>query len=248
MPVVPRSRRRSHASCLRRRGAGRSLDRRALIAGVPCLLLLLGLATPAPAQETDADPVAIAERASKVYRELTSFGADFKQVIDDSMLGSYASRGRLIQSGTAKLAMRFSDPAGDAIVMDGQKVWIFTPSTTPGQVIRMPIPTGPRFGFNVLAWLLDEPNLRYHITYLRADQSGGHPADVIQLEPLDADLPFDRAVLWLDQSDALPRRLEIRERRGAYRTLVFSRVTLNSKVTDETFRFRVPSGVKVIDQ
>jgi outer membrane lipoprotein-sorting protein len=65
---------------------------------------------------------------------------------------------------------------------------------------------------------------------------------------LDADLPFDRAVLWLDQADALPRRLEIRERRGTYRTLIFTQVQPNPNLKPDTFRFDLPSGVRIVDQ
>ena len=211
-------------------------------------LLALGTARPAGAQSPNPDPVAIANRAARAYQQLNAFGADFKQLIEDSMIGNFESRGRLVQAGTAKLAMRFSDPDGDAIVMDGQRLWVYTPSTTPGQVIRMGIPSGPKFGFSVLAWLLDRPAERYHITYLRPDKAGGRVVDVIQLEPLDADLPFDRAVLWLDQADALPRRLEIRERRGTYRTLIFTQVQPNPNLKPDTFRFDLPSGVRIVDQ
>jgi outer membrane lipoprotein carrier protein len=192
--------------------------------------------------------VAIANRAARTYQQLVAFGADFQQLIEDSMIGNYESRGRLIQAGTARLSMRFSDPKGDAIVMDGRKLWVYTPSTTPGQVIRMGIPSGPKFGFSVLAWLLDRPAERYHISYLRPDQADGQAVDVIQLDPLEADLPFDRAVLWLDTAKALPRRLEIRERRGTYRTLIFSHIQANPDLKPDTFRFDVPSGVRIVDQ
>ena len=38
--------------------------------------------------------------------------------------------------------------------------------------------------------------------------------DVVELVPAVPDLPFERAVLWLDRQDALPRRLEITEHGG----------------------------------
>jgi outer membrane lipoprotein-sorting protein len=62
------------------------------------------------------------------------------------------------------------------------------------------------------------------------------------------DLPFERALVWLDRGDALPRRLEILERSGATRTLTLSKVRTNDRVTDRTFRFEVPRGARVVDQ
>ena len=105
---------------------------------------------------------AVVGRASRVYRSLASLSADFVQVIDNPMIDSAESRGTLVQAGTAKLAMRFTDPPGEAIVIDGEHVWIYTPSTVPGQVIRTAVPSGgPVYGYNLLAWLLDRPAERY---------------------------------------------------------------------------------------
>jgi len=55
-------------------------------------------------------------------------------------------------------------------------------------------------------------------------------------------------VLWLDREDALPRRLEITEQSGALRTLSLSKLQLNRSVPDETFEFKLPRGVRVVDQ
>ena len=37
-----------------------------------------------------------------------------------------------------RLAIRFTDPAGDAIIADGKAVWVYLPSSAPGQVIKRP--------------------------------------------------------------------------------------------------------------
>jgi outer membrane lipoprotein-sorting protein len=107
---------------------------------------------------------------------------------------------------------------------------------------------GPVYGYNIIAWLLDKPAERYEPKYLRTDTVGGRPVDVVELVPAVPDLPFERAILWLDRGDALPRRLEITEHGGALRTLTLSKVQVNQRVPDSTFRFRVPSGVRVVDQ
>jgi outer membrane lipoprotein carrier protein len=213
------------------------------------LALLLSVAlTVAPAARAQ-DAAAIVGRSSRVYRSLSSLKADFVQVINNPMIDSAESRGTLVQAGQDKLAMRFTDPPGEAIVIDGKWAWIYTPSTTPGQVIRTAVPSGgPVYGYNMLAWLLDRPAERYTASYLRADKLNGRAVDVVQLVPSVPDLPFERAVLWLDREDALPRRLEIRERSGADRTLTLSKVRVNQSLPPSTFTFEVPSGVRVVDQ
>jgi outer membrane lipoprotein carrier protein len=213
------------------------------------ILLLLGLLAVVPAAARAQDANALVGRSSRVYRSLSSLTADFVQIIDNPMIDSAESRGRLVQAGPDKLAMRFTDPSGEAVIIDGRSVWVYTPSTTPGQVIRMSVPSGgPVYGYNMLAWLLDRPAERYTASYLQADVVGGRSMDVVELVPAVPDLPFERAVLWLDRADGIPRRLEITEHSGATRTLTLSKVRVNQSVADSTFRFEVPSGVRVVDQ
>ena len=212
-----------------------------------CVVLAALAAAPPGMAAQDAG--AIVGRASQVYRSLTSLGADFVQVINNPMIDSATTKGSLVQAGQDKVAMRFTDPPGEAIVIDGQYVWVYTPSTTPGQVIRMRVPSGgPIYGYNILAWLLDRPAERYKATYVRSDRVDARPVDVVQLEPAVPDLPFDRAILWLDKEDGLPRRLDITEHSGATRTLILSKVRTNRSVQKDTFTFTVPSGVRVVDQ
>ena len=202
----------------------------------------------APPAHAQVSSDTIIERAARAYQQLSSFQADFRQVISDSMIGTFESKGRLLQAGTASFAMRFTDPNGEAIVMDGEYIWIYTPSTTPGQVVRTPIPKDATYGPNVLAWLLTKPVDRYRTRYLREDAVGGRSADVVELTPLDPTLPFRAAILWIDRSDNLPRRLEIQEKTGTNRTLVLSGVIINRRPPPNSFTFNVPSGVRVIEQ
>ena len=211
------------------------------------LLVVRAVLAPAPMRAQDAGE--IIGRSARVYRSLASLQADFVQVIDNPMIDSAESRGTLVQAGNAKLAMRFSDPAGEAIVIDGKHVWVYTPSTVPGQVLRLKAPSGgPAYGYNLLAWFLDRPAERYKASYVRSERLNGRTTDVIRLVPAVPDLPFTQAVIWLDREDALPRRLEIQEQSGATRTLQLAKLKTNERVSDRTFTFKIPSGARVVDQ
>ena len=216
-----------------------------LVAALPSI----GPSSHLPIARAQQDARGLVSRASAAYRGLQSLRADFDQLIQNPMIGDQASKGVLIQSGPAKLAMRFSDPDGEAIVIDGQYVWVYTPSTTPGQVLRMPLPSGgPVYGYNLIAWLLDKPHERYQSAFVRADQVDQRAVNVVEMVPTVPDMPFSRAVVWLDRSDGLPRRIEIEETSGQQRTLTLRNLRANVSIRDDTFRFRVPSGVKVIEQ
>ena len=216
---------------------------------VRALLLLSVLPSFRPSVSPAQDPLATVRRAGSVYRGLSSLQADFVQVVEDAALGdTLKSTGRLYQQGASSFAMRFTDPPEDAIVIDGRHVWVYTPSTTPGQVIRMPMETDPVYGVNLLARILDRPAERYQVTWLRADTVSGRAADVVALVPRGANVNFSRAVLWLDRDDALPRRIELEESPGVRRILTLSRLRPDTAVPPEVFEFRAPKGVRVVDQ
>ena len=215
-------------------------------AAAVCCLLLSPSLKPLSAQQ---DAQAIVSRASLAYRSLTALRADFDQLIENQMIGNAASKGVLEQAGEAHLSMRFSDPPGEAIVIDGRWVWVYTPSTTPGQVLRIPVPSaGPVYGYNLLAWLLDRPSERYNTAYVRADRLDNRAMDVVEMVPTVPDMPFSRATVWLDRVDGLPRRMEIEELSGQRRTLTLHNVKVNQPVSAKTFTFDVPAGVRVVDQ
>lgn len=211
--------------------------------------LLCSSAAQPQAAFAQQDARALVSRASAAYRGLQSLRADFDQLIQNPMIGDQPSQGTLIQSGQARLAMRFSEPEGEAIVIDGEYIWVYTPSTTPGQVLRMPLPSGgPVYGYNLIAWLLDKPHERYQSTFVRNDRVEGRNVAVVEMIPTVPDMPFTRAVVWLDRTDGLPRRIEIEEANGQQRTLTLRNLRVNVPIRDDTFRFQVPSGVKVIQQ
>ena len=213
------------------------------------LLLLCALAPFRLSALSAQDPVALIRKASSVYRGLTSLQADFVQVIEDASLGdTLTTTGKLYQSGQNAFAMRFSDPPEEAIVIDGRYTWIYTPSTTPGQVIRMAVESDPVYGVNLLARLLDRPADRYAATWLRKDEVNGRGVEVVAIVPRSATANFSRAVLWLDPEDALPRRIELDEAPGVRRILTLSKLRPNATIARELFEFKIPRGVRVVVQ
>ena len=231
---------------MRRKGA-KAQGRTVLL--LCCAIAPLRLSAPQPPAPSIQDPVSLIRRASSVYRGLASLQAEFVQVIEDGPLGdTLTTTGRLYQSGQNAFAMRFSDPPEEAIVIDGRHTWIYTPSTSPGQVIRMSVESDPVYGVNLLARLLDRPADRYATTWLRTDQVNGRKVEVVAIVPRSANANFSRAVLWLDAQDALPRRIELDEAPGVRRILTLSRLRPNATIPRELFEFKVPRGVRVVDQ
>src|SRR5436190_2200496 len=167
------------------------------------------------------DPWPILDRASTTYQTITSLSADFVQIVANPMIGTPdTTRGRLYQMRPSRFAMRFTAPKGDRIVADGRYLWLYTPSTAPGQVIRSRIPAVGTTGPNLIGQFVERPRERYSARYLRADSLGGTMVDVVALSPKEKDQPYSGAVIWVDRNDGLVQRIDITEASGQQRTVI----------------------------
>jgi outer membrane lipoprotein carrier protein len=205
----------------------------------------VALLVAAPLTAQDA-PAALA-RAEAAYRALTSLRAQFEQTIVNPMLGApETSRGTLYLVPPSRFAMRFTQPAGDRVVADGEWLWAYTPSTVPGQVIRQPVPQAGAATPNLFAQFVDRPLERYDATSAGEDTVAGDPVDLVTLVPKVEGLPFRRVTIAVSRESGLLRRLMIVEDSGQRRTLVLTAVAPNAPVLPAEVRFDVPRGVKVV--
>jgi len=202
-----------------------------------------------PDRPTSQDPWPVLDHASATYQTVQTLAADFVQVIDNPMVGPPdTTRGRLFQQRPSRFAMRFSVPPSDRIVADGKYLWLYTPSTTPGQVIRSRIPDAGNTGPNLIGQFVERPRERYTARYVRADSTAAGWIDVVALTPHDSTLPYSGATIWVGRGDGLVHRLEIDESGGQVRHVWLSRLQLNVQVPAAEFRFTPPRGVEVVNQ
>ncbi len=227
---------------MRRRKDGRTEGRNV---GLLLLLSVLPPIRPSVSQ----DPWPILDRASKTYDTVRTLQADFIQIIDNPMLGDPdTTRGKLYQRRPSYFAMRFTEPKHDRVVADGRRLWLYTPSTTPGQVIRTAIPGTGTTGPNLIGQFVERPRERYDARHVRADSLADGTADVIALTPRATDLPYAAATVWIAKRDGLVRRIEIEETSGQRRTIVLRNLTVNKPIGAREFRFSPPAGSQVVDQ
>ena len=208
-----------------------------------------------PIRPSAQDPTPILDHASASFDTVRTLSADFTQIVDNPMLGDPdTTRGRLFQRRPNYFAMRFSEPKNDRIVAAGRRLWLYTPSTTPGQVIRSTIPGTGTTGPNLIGQFVEHPRERYTARYVRADSVDGVPVDVIALTPRRGtgagatDLPYTDATVWIAKQDGLIRRIDIVENSGQRRTITLQHLTVNGAIPAREFRFSPTSGVRVVDQ
>ncbi|OLC07606.1 MAG: outer membrane lipoprotein carrier protein LolA [Gemmatimonadetes bacterium 13_1_40CM_66_11] len=205
----------------------------------PLLLLLLAV----------QDPWLALDRASASYDSVRTLQADFVQVVENAMLGDPdTTRGKLFQRRPSYFAMRFTDPKNDRIVADGRHLWLYTPSTTPGQVIRTAIPGTGTTGPNLIGQFVEHPRERYTARYVRSDSTADGAVDVLTLTPRAQDVPYSEATVWIAKRDGLVPRIEILESSGQRRTIMLRNLVVNRAINAREFRFSPTSALRVVDQ
>jgi len=198
------------------------------------------------AMQEAADPLAILERASAEYSGLTGFCADFRQTLTSPLLNQVTrSRGRMCQQQPDRFSMRFTDPEGDLVVADGEWLWVYFPSGDAGQVIRSPLTSGERGGFDFHREFLSDPGTRYAPAYLRSEELDGAPTHVIRLVPRQPSA-YREARVWIDEGTWFIRRTEIEEENGNLREVRLAGFEPNPQLGSEVFHFTPPRGVQVI--
>lgn len=212
---------------------------------LPIVITALSLAGPAPkAQPVDS----VIIRAVAAWKNVKTLRATFEQTVMNPITGSAMhSRGSLQQRKPNRLSITFTDPAGDRIVADGSHVWVFLPSTTPGQVIRMTNAQAGASNTDLIGQFLDTPRSRYDITDAGTEQLNGRATRALVLTAKQGQsLPFIRAKVWVDARDSLIRQFESTDRSGVSRKVRLLTLAPNAAVDASAFRFSVPKGVRVV--
>ena len=215
--------------------------------GVEIALCAVLLTAPSPDRLTAQDPGPVLDRASAAYQTVSTLSAEFTQVVINPLVGTPdTTRGTLYQMRPSHFAMRFSHPKGDRVVADGRHLWIYTPSTTPGQVIRTTIPETGTTGPNLIGQFVEHPRERYRAKYIRMDSLATGLADVIELVPRDDDAPYRQALVWVNRVSGLLTRLEIVEASGQRREIALAKLRVNGGLPAREFIFSPPAGVRVV--
>ncbi len=205
------------------------------------LLLVAALVQSSPADRA-------IDAAVRAYGEIQTAKASFEQTIRNPLIGSTLhSKGEFFQSRPNRFAFRFSDPAGDVILCDGHNLWIYLPSSAPGQVRRTPCGGEGAGSLDLIGEFFSNPRERYSIGDGGTATIGTRQSQVVVLTPRAPEAAFVRAKVWIDPTDGALLQFEAEEPSGLIRLVRITQFERNATVAGSTFTFRVPKGVKVVD-
>jgi outer membrane lipoprotein-sorting protein len=208
---------------------------------------------PAPPQERPTtQPAAQASRilqeAADTYAGIRTMRAEFTMRTENPLIRTtVTSRGTLYQQRPDRIALRFTDPAGDVIVGDGQSIWVYYPSVDARQVIRSPAGVAGAGGVDLQAQFLGDPVRRFEHTLYGTETVRGRETHRMTLVPREP-MGYAQLRLWIDARDRLVRRFEITETNGAVRLVELENVQTNVSVPADAFRFEPPADARIIDR
>lgn len=212
---------------------------------LPWLLAALLVLLPFVARAQNAD--AIIDRAVAAYGRLSSMRAEFRQTLTNPLTGStQTTSGVILRKKPNLLSINFS--SGDRVAADGSTLWVYLPSSVPGQVVRMPYTGGNASAVDPADQFLNSPRTRFNVGSAGTAIIGGRSTHIVTLVPKRSNAGFTNAKVWIDDSDSSIRQFDVETANGLRRRVVITSFTANPVLSKSTFRFVVPKGAKVVDQ
>jgi outer membrane lipoprotein carrier protein len=210
-----------------------------------CIAVLTFAALPVASHAQSAD--AIIDRAVAAYGRLTSMRADFRQTLTNPLTGNtQTTSGVLLRKKPNLLSINFE--SGDRVTADGSTLWVYLPSSTPGQVMKMPYTGDNAGGMDPADEFLNSPRTRFNVSSAGSATVGGRPAHAVTLVPKRSNAHFSSAKVWIDDADSSIRQFDVETANGLKRHVVITKFTPNPTLARSSFVFAVPKGVKVVDQ
>jgi outer membrane lipoprotein carrier protein len=193
-------------------------------------------------------PSAMLERTAGLYTGSRGLRAEFTQRVRNPITSSETpSAGSYLQRGPGVFSVNFTQPAGDRIVSDGRTLWVYVPSATPGQVLKMPVGAGAPGGVDLVGQFFTAPARKFTVTDGGTSTVSGTSLRKLVLVP-KSDMGFTRAALTVVPTSGVLKQLEVTEASGLVRTFVFTTITRGVTLPANAFSFAVPKGITVVDQ
>jgi outer membrane lipoprotein carrier protein len=173
--------------------------------------------------------------------------AEFRQTLTNPLTGStQTTNGVILRKKPNLLSINFE--SGDRVAADGTTLWVYLPSSVPGQVVKMPYTGANASSVDPADQFLNSPRTRFNVTASGTASVGGRATHAITLVPKRANPNFTSAKIWIDDNDSSIRQFDVETANGLQRHVVITSFTPNPVLSRASFRFVVPPGAKIVDQ
>jgi outer membrane lipoprotein-sorting protein len=206
------------------------------------LLSLIPLVTPSQARREGKDLAPLLEQIKKAQDAIVDFSADIRQVkVSTLSQAPVVSRGRMRFKRPDRLWMEIEPPYPTITVLNKGVLLIYFPDEKIAQ--RYQVAGNP----DLAKWLLFFQNpidtLGKRI-WLQEKKAG---EVVLGIDPAEDLAIFQKIRISIDTANWLPKSVEMVEKGGDRTTINYDNVKVNSGISDDSFEFRLPAGVEIIE-
>jgi outer membrane lipoprotein carrier protein len=210
------------------------------------IALLVALAASASTASQIPDAAAIAARVQAHYAAIKDFEGDFVQTYEGGVL-----RTKTTESGSMSVKQPglfrfvYTKPERKEFVSDGTTIYTYLVADK--QVIVSPAP-GPGESTTPALFLAGRADIARDFTPSTMPLPSA-PAGLlaVKLEPRKPDPDYQWFALGVDPATFQIRHLVALDRQGGRSAFTFSNLKENRGLDDNTFRFRIPRGVDVVN-
>jgi len=179
------------------------------------------------------------------YARLSDLRADFVQNAFNKSLGqTIKAEGTVYLKKGGKMRWEYRTPSPQQIVSDGKSLWIYTPELSQVNVAEAPRAlAGPAGSFLAgLGRLREEFTIRF-LNPLKVDEDG---RPVLDLRPKAPTPVLTRLIVSVDPREYLVRKAVLYDQFGNTVTMSFTKVVVNTSLSDALFAFTPPQGAAVV--
>lgn len=210
------------------------------------LATVLLLALPAGASAAALTLEEVVRGLEQAYGRMTDLTAQFNQTsFNKSLNATIPAQGSVYLKRGGKLRWEYSEPTKQEIVSDGKTLWVYTPSLN--QVNTGPAPealAGPAGSFLAGLGRLRE---HFHVRLLNPAQPTDAEGNVVlDLTPRQPVPTLARLILSLEPKGWEIRKAVVYDQFENTVTMQFTRVAINSGLSDRLFTFVPPPGAATV--
>lgn len=196
-----------------------------------CYLLL---AQPALA----ADPF---QQLEEKYQNVASFSADFVQETTIELLEQTKQQSGHLILAPKRFRIEYQKPKAQHYVYDGQTLWIYTPQHKEVEIYEE---ATREISEEALDFLGGLGNLKKRFRLARTEKKSGQIQ--FTLIPKKKKLNFKEVILSVAEKDLVVQEVTLIPKQGNRSHYRFSDVKTGGSVSEKTFTFEIPRGVKTV--
>jgi outer membrane lipoprotein carrier protein len=191
-----------------------------------------------------ADVTSVTDSVQKKYQALSSFKADFTQVLFNAASKDKDVRtGRIVFSQPALIRWETEKPEKELLVVGKDVVWNAFPEEKSAYRYSVEDMLGSK---TMLRFLSGKGNLKedFHI-----QEEPGAPEGQVELKlvPREAEAGMVLAHAWVDVKTSMLARISIEDFYGNINDLTLSNLNLNPSVSKDQFQYTPPKDYSIFD-